>query len=185
MTSASRIIAICRQVVSTARARLTGRDSIPAPLPMKVERPEWQLPDPFRNILIAVRNNPRHRRPVFEQNERHVLVMGAVYAIGKIPRRLSHADLLIHKIRLYDFAPIKSTCLREPVVAQFEPCIPRGVIPKSPRFCQRAEGSPVAHSVVAEILRPAWRTATLSLAISIRPGTLSTPLTIGSPGIPP
>ena len=31
----------------------------------------------------------------------------------------------------------------------------KGVIPKSPRFYQRAEGSPVAHSVVAEILRSA------------------------------
>jgi hypothetical protein len=35
------------------------------------------------------------------------------------------------------------------VVAQFEICISQGVIPKSPRFYQRVEGSPVAHSVVA------------------------------------
>jgi len=34
-------------------------------------------------------------------------------------------------------------------VAQFELCISEGVIPKSPRFYQRAEGSPVAHLVVA------------------------------------
>jgi len=39
--------------------------------------------------------------------------------------------------------------LYRPVVAQFELCISQGVIPKSPRFYQRAEGSPVAHSVVA------------------------------------
>jgi len=36
-----------------------------------------------------------------------------------------------------------------PGSAQFELCISQGVIPKSPRFYQRAEGSPVAHSVVA------------------------------------
>jgi hypothetical protein len=30
--------------------------------------------------------------------------------------------------------------------------ISQGVIPKSPRFYQRAEGSPMAHSVVAEAL---------------------------------
>jgi hypothetical protein len=38
---------------------------------------------------------------------------------------------------------------REGGVAQFELYISQGVIPKNPRFCQRAEGSPVAHSVVA------------------------------------
>jgi hypothetical protein len=35
------------------------------------------------------------------------------------------------------------------VVAQFEICILQGVTPKSPRSYQRAEGSPVAHSLVA------------------------------------
>jgi hypothetical protein len=35
------------------------------------------------------------------------------------------------------------------VVAQFELCNSQGVIPKSPRFYQRAERSPVANSVVA------------------------------------
>jgi hypothetical protein len=35
------------------------------------------------------------------------------------------------------------------VVAQFELYTSQGVIPQSPRFYQRAEGSPVAHSVVA------------------------------------
>ena len=34
-------------------------------------------------------------------------------------------------------------------MAQFEICISQGVIPKSPRFYQRVEGSPVAHSVGA------------------------------------
>ena len=34
-------------------------------------------------------------------------------------------------------------------MAQFELYISQGVIPKSPRFYQRAEGSPVAHRVVA------------------------------------
>jgi hypothetical protein len=34
--------------------------------------------------------------------------------------------------------------------AQSELCISQGVIPKRPRFYQRAEGSPVAHSVAAE-----------------------------------
>jgi hypothetical protein len=37
---------------------------------------------------------------------------------------------------------------RDSVVAQFELCISQGVIPKSPRSYQRAEGSPVAHRVV-------------------------------------
>ncbi len=34
-------------------------------------------------------------------------------------------------------------------MAQFEFQISRGVIPKCPRFYQRAEGSPVANSVLA------------------------------------
>src|ERR1700733_7027287 len=37
------------------------------------------------------------------------------------------------------------------VVAQFELRISQGVIPKSPRFYQRAEGSPLPHSVVAKM----------------------------------
>ncbi len=41
------------------------------------------------------------------------------------------------------------------VVGQFELYISVGVIPKNPRFYQRGEGSPVAHSVVGEILRSA------------------------------
>jgi len=48
-----------------------------------------------------------------------------------------------------------SRCNKVQWWAQFELCISQGVIPKSPRFYQRAEGSPVAHSVVAEILRSA------------------------------
>ncbi len=35
------------------------------------------------------------------------------------------------------------------VVAQFELLPSRGVIPKRPRFYQRAEGSPIAHCFVA------------------------------------
>ena len=38
---------------------------------------------------------------------------------------------------------------RAAAVAQSEFRISRGVIPKRPRFYERAEGSPVAHSVVA------------------------------------
>jgi len=34
-------------------------------------------------------------------------------------------------------------------VGQFEFLISQGIIPKSPRFYQRVEGSPVAYSVVA------------------------------------
>jgi hypothetical protein len=40
-------------------------------------------------------------------------------------------------------------CRHAPVVPQFELCMSHCVIPKRPRFYQRAEGSPVAHSVVA------------------------------------
>jgi hypothetical protein len=45
-------------------------------------------------------------------------------------------------------AESRGNVARHAVVAQFELYISQGVIPKSPRFYQRAEGSPVAHSVV-------------------------------------
>jgi hypothetical protein len=51
-------------------------------------------------------------------------------------------------------------------VGQFEFLNLRGVIPKSRRFYQRAEGPPVAHSMVVEILRFAGRTATLRMTPS-------------------
>jgi hypothetical protein len=44
---------------------------------------------------------------------------------------------------------LKSFRVALSVVAQFELCISQGVIPKRPRLYQRAEGSPVAHGVVA------------------------------------
>jgi len=43
---------------------------------------------------------------------------------------------------------IKVKQMQPRVGAQFEFRISRGVIPKRPRFYERAEGSPLAHSVV-------------------------------------
>jgi hypothetical protein len=56
-----------------------------------------------RTDLLVVRDKTGHWRAALEEDERDILVMRSIYAVGEVARRLGHADRLLHGIRLSDF----------------------------------------------------------------------------------